>query len=225
MIIKTWRMGVATSVALAVLFAYSVPLRALPTAKAISKVPASAAVPQTDDDDDDLSGGALAVLLLAIGGAVAGVLYLSPDSGQSGKHSPSLDIKKTDSNTIQITMDRSAGTDKRIHTEWTANIDQSSRQIKLTLNRTGSAGNRTQLEWTGKADGRFYPVKGDPTTDEMSYTAKGRMLVFTAKKAGRVTETSEIVAAANGRSFTMSTKRSNSRGQNASTKAVYNRRQ
>ena len=31
--------------------------------------------PQTDDDDDDLSGGALAVLLLAIGGAVAGVLY------------------------------------------------------------------------------------------------------------------------------------------------------
>jgi hypothetical protein len=31
--------------------------------------------PQTDDDDDGLSGGALAVLLLAVGGAVAGVLY------------------------------------------------------------------------------------------------------------------------------------------------------
>ena len=31
--------------------------------------------PQGDDDDDGLSGGALAVLLLAIGGAVAGVLY------------------------------------------------------------------------------------------------------------------------------------------------------
>jgi len=31
--------------------------------------------PQADDDDDGLSGGALAVLLLAIGGAVAGVLY------------------------------------------------------------------------------------------------------------------------------------------------------
>jgi ferric-dicitrate binding protein FerR (iron transport regulator) len=30
--------------------------------------------PQTDDDDD-MSGGALAVLLLAVGGAVAGVLY------------------------------------------------------------------------------------------------------------------------------------------------------
>ncbi len=38
---------------------------------------ASAGVPtpQTDDDDDDMSGGALAVLLLAVGGAVAGVLY------------------------------------------------------------------------------------------------------------------------------------------------------
>jgi hypothetical protein len=31
--------------------------------------------PQGDDDDDGLSGGALAVLLLAVGGAVAGVLY------------------------------------------------------------------------------------------------------------------------------------------------------
>jgi len=36
---------------------------------------ASAGVPQTKDDDDGMSGGALAVLLLAIGGAVAGVLY------------------------------------------------------------------------------------------------------------------------------------------------------
>jgi ferric-dicitrate binding protein FerR (iron transport regulator) len=36
---------------------------------------ASAGVPQPKDDDEGLSGGALAVLLLAIGGAVAGVLY------------------------------------------------------------------------------------------------------------------------------------------------------
>jgi phage baseplate assembly protein gpV len=31
--------------------------------------------PQVDDDDDDLDGGALAVLLLAVGGAVAAILY------------------------------------------------------------------------------------------------------------------------------------------------------
>ena len=37
---------------------------------------ATAGVPRPDSDDDDgMSGGALAVLLLAIGGAVAGVLY------------------------------------------------------------------------------------------------------------------------------------------------------
>jgi ferric-dicitrate binding protein FerR (iron transport regulator) len=36
---------------------------------------ASAGTPTPADDDDHLSGGALAVLLLAIGGAVAGVLY------------------------------------------------------------------------------------------------------------------------------------------------------
>jgi hypothetical protein len=37
---------------------------------------ATAGVPRPDSDDDHgMSGGALAVLLLAIGGAVAGVLY------------------------------------------------------------------------------------------------------------------------------------------------------
>ncbi|HZJ44097.1 MAG TPA: hypothetical protein VFD63_10040, partial [Pyrinomonadaceae bacterium] len=37
---------------------------------------ATAGTPKpADDDDDGLSGGALAVLLLAVGGAVAGVLY------------------------------------------------------------------------------------------------------------------------------------------------------
>jgi hypothetical protein len=43
----------------------------------IQSMPASA---QSDGDDDDgLSGGSLAVLLLAIGGAVAGVLYREDD--------------------------------------------------------------------------------------------------------------------------------------------------
>lgn len=43
----------------------------------IQSMPASAQT--ADDDDEGLSGGSLAALLLAIGGAVAGVLYREDD--------------------------------------------------------------------------------------------------------------------------------------------------
>src|SRR5262245_301703 len=76
MIVKTWRVHVAVSVALAVLVAYSVPVRALSVTKSAATGPASTAIPLGEDDEDGpLSGSlALAVLLLAVGGAVAGVL-------------------------------------------------------------------------------------------------------------------------------------------------------
>ena len=202
-----WRSPVAISVALAVLVACSVPVRALPGTKSVGKVPASTAIPQAQDpgdDDDLLSGGELAMWLQAVGGAAAGVLYESPHYTQGGKQYPSLTFKKTCSNTTRVTMDQSDVTGKTSHSEWTAGTDQSSRMIKLTKNKTDGAGRRTHSEWKGNLDGRFYRLKGDPKADELSYAIDGPKLVVTAKKAGRVTLTNQIAASATGRSFTTS---------------------
>jgi hypothetical protein len=55
------------------------------------------------------------------------------------------------------------------------------------MDKTDSEGHRTHIEWTGKADGRFYPVTGDPMS-ELSYTITGRTLAFTEKREGHVTQ-------------------------------------
>ena len=205
MIIRGWRMLVASSLALAVLLAYSVPLRAFPVRKSAGKLRAGTTIVQTEDDDDDrLSGGALAVLLLAIGGAVAGVLYIShPPPGV--KHCSSIDVKKPDGNTIRVTNDKSSDTGKPSSNDWTSTIDQNSRIIKLLRDKTSSAGRRMHSEWAGKIDGKFYSVTGDPLLDELSLTMDGRTLAFNARKAGQVVESGNVALSADAKSFTMTT--------------------
>lgn len=205
MITKTWKLT-AVCVAFAVWFAFSVPVHALPGSKSVGKVLASTTIPQSgDDDDDELSGVELAVLLLLIGGAVATVFYATspPHLPQGGKEYPSFTFEKTCGNTIKVTRDKSGDTGKTSHSESTANIDPSSQMIKLTRDRTDGAGRQTLSEWKGKLDGKFYPVKGNPKADELSFTMDGPTLVGTAKKAGRVTLTKQIAASAQDRSFTV----------------------
>jgi hypothetical protein len=95
--------------------------------------------------------------------------------------------------------------------------------IVLTMDKTDSEGHRTHIEWTGKADGRFYPVTGDPMS-ELSYTITGRTLAFTEKREGHVTLTGQIAVSPNGRSFTMSKSRVNSTGRRVNSSAVYDLR-
>ena len=219
MIIKTSR-GIAMALAVAILFAYSVPVHAAFTAPVRSLSPV-ALTPQGDDDDDGLSGGALAVLLLAVGGAVAGVLYVSSNPGLGGKTYPPMEFKKAGSNESRVKMRETDSTGKTAVTDWAASIDPTSRTIKLTSDKT-VAGGRTHSEWKGKVDGRFYPVTGDPKADEMSFTnTDGRTIVVTAKKAGRVTLTAQVGASANGRSFAMSTNGTSYRGKRVNSRATY----
>src|ERR1041385_8754012 len=42
--------------------------------------------------------------------------------------------------------------------------------IKVTVDGTDGDGNATHSEWTGRFNGRFYPLAGDATGDERSYT-------------------------------------------------------
>src|SRR5437588_12974350 len=41
--------------------------------------------------------------------------------------------------------------------------------IKVTVDGVDGEGNAIHSEWTGKFDGKFYPVTGDPASDNRSY--------------------------------------------------------
>ncbi|HEX6126533.1 MAG TPA: hypothetical protein VFZ23_14260 [Pyrinomonadaceae bacterium] len=178
----------AMTATFAVLFTFSVPAQA-----ALYATPSSAYTRlQTDDDDDSLSGGALAVLLLAVGGAVAGDLY-GPGSIRTRSR---LSFNRVSASTATVSVDRKRfGRRKTIG--WTSVLDGRSGTIKLS-------GNGRQ--WTGKTDGRFYAIKGDPTADELSVTSvNDRSLEFRTRKAGRVGYGGTITISDNGRSVTMHT--------------------
>ena len=96
--------------------------------------------------------------------------------------------------------------------------------VKITVDGIDSDGKPTHHEWTGKFDGKDYPVTGDPTSDARSYTRiDDRTLAFTVKKGGKVTITGSVVVAADGRSRTVTTSGTDSKGKKISSTAVYDK--
>lgn len=209
MLIKTSKVT-AISVACAVWLTYSVPAYAASRANSGSNIPAN--VLQADDDDDGLSGGALAVLLLAIGGAVAGVLYAArgPDK---------IDCDRV-SNEVTLRMQRTDANGKQRRSEWKAKLDEKSGKISLTR-----SGGSTHSQWQGKADGTYYPVNGDPAVDELSFTkVDASTMEFSARKAERITLTGRMTVSPNGRSLTIKTERLDRAGRRVSSQLVYSAR-
>lgn len=207
---KTWKF-MALCIALAVLFVYSVPVPAL---TAVTDIKSSLAIPQTDDDDDDMSGGALAVLLLAVGGAVAGgsTLTLASSSSPATNQTVNLNLTGTTAN-VSLAGTDSNGAPKR--SAWTAGLDTASGNITLTKEGT-------QSRWVGKADGKYYPVIGDPSADEFSFTkVNGQTLGFSARKAGRVTLTGRMVLPPNTRSVTITKHKTDSAGRRTNKQINY----
>ncbi|HAF23095.1 MAG TPA: hypothetical protein DCK93_09345 [Blastocatellia bacterium] len=96
--------------------------------------------------------------------------------------------------------------------------------VKVTVDGVDGNGNPSHNEWTGKFDGKFYPVTGDPTSDMRSYRKiNNHTLALTAKKDGKVTLTGRIVVSANGRTRTVTTTATDSKGKRVSNKAVYDK--
>ena len=96
--------------------------------------------------------------------------------------------------------------------------------VKVTVDGTDAAGNATHNEWTGKFDGKDYPVTGDPTSDTRSYTqVDDHTLTFTAKKGDQVTLTGRVVVSADGRTRTVTTTATDSKGQKVSSTAVFDK--
>ena len=96
--------------------------------------------------------------------------------------------------------------------------------IKVTVDGVDADGNPTHNEWTGKFDGKDYPVTGDPTSDTRSYKqVDDRTLELTGKKDGKATVTGKIVVSADGKTRTVSTTGTNSKGKEVKNTAVYDK--
>jgi hypothetical protein len=96
--------------------------------------------------------------------------------------------------------------------------------VKVTVDGVDSNGNPSHNEWTGKFDRKFYPVTGDPTSDMRSYRKiNNHTLALTGKKDGKVTLTGRIVVSANGRTRTVTTTATDSKGKRVSNRAVYDK--
>jgi hypothetical protein len=96
--------------------------------------------------------------------------------------------------------------------------------VKVTVDGVDGDGNPIHSEWTGKFDGKFYPVTGDPTSDMRSYRKiNNHTLALTGKKDGKITLTGRIVVSANGRTRTVTTTGTNSKGKKISNRAVYDK--
>jgi hypothetical protein len=96
--------------------------------------------------------------------------------------------------------------------------------VKVTVDGVDGSGSPTHNEWTGKFDGKYYAVTGDPTSDMRMYRKiNNRTLALTAKKDGKVTLTGRIVVSANGRTRTITTIATDSKGKKMSNRAVYDK--
>jgi hypothetical protein len=96
--------------------------------------------------------------------------------------------------------------------------------VKVTVDGTDGAGKPTHNEWTGTYDGKDYPVTGDPASDARSLKkVDDHTLALTVKKDGKVTTTGRIVVAADGKTRTVTTSATDSKGKKVKNTAVYDK--
>ena len=96
--------------------------------------------------------------------------------------------------------------------------------IKVTVDGVDGNGNAIHSEWTGKFDGKDSPVTGDPTSDMRSYRKiNNHTLALTGKKDGKVSLSGRIVVSANGKTRTVTTTATKSKGKRVTTRAVYDK--
>ncbi|MBZ5705100.1 MAG: hypothetical protein LAN63_07075 [Acidobacteriia bacterium] len=96
--------------------------------------------------------------------------------------------------------------------------------VKVTVDGTDADGKALHNEWTGKFDGKDYAVTGDPTSDTRAYKkVSDNKLDMTIKKDGKVTMTGTIVVSADGKTRTVTTSGTDSKGKTVKNTAVYDK--
>ncbi len=96
--------------------------------------------------------------------------------------------------------------------------------VKVTIDGTDKDGKPTHIEWTGKYDGKEYPVTGDPDSDARSVTKiDDHALGFNVKKGGKVTTSGRVVVSADGKTRTVTTSGTDSKGKRVTSTTVYDK--
>jgi hypothetical protein len=97
--------------------------------------------------------------------------------------------------------------------------------IKTTSEGVRADGTVTHSEYTVVHDGKDYPITGASLNgDAVAGTrVDAHTLKFTYKKAGKVTVTSTNVVSRDGKTYTITTKGTNTLGQTVNTVAVYDK--
>jgi hypothetical protein len=96
--------------------------------------------------------------------------------------------------------------------------------VKVTVDGVDPDGKPSHNEWTGKFDGKDYPLTGDPTADMRAYKKiNAHTLELTNKKDGKVVTTGKIAVSADGKTRTVSTSGTDSKGKKVNSVAVYNK--
>ena len=99
-------------------------------------------------------------------------------------------------------------------------------EVKVTVDGVTSDGKPAHNEWTGKFDGKFYPVTGDPNSDERSYKMiDSHTLALTTQKGGKVAVTGRIVVSHDGRTRTVSTSWLDAKGAKVKSVGVYDKQE
>ena len=96
--------------------------------------------------------------------------------------------------------------------------------IKVTVDGVDADGKPTHNEWVGKFDEKFYPVKGDATSDMRSYKiVDDHTLGIMMKKGGVVTGTGTITVSEDGKTRKVKTSVRNAKGDMVENKGFYDK--
>jgi hypothetical protein len=96
--------------------------------------------------------------------------------------------------------------------------------VKVTIDGTDKDGKPTHNEWTGKFDGKDYPVTGDPNSDARSVKKiDDHTLGFNVKKGSTVTTSGRIVVSVDGKSRTVTSSGTDSKGNKTKSTAAYDK--
>ena len=104
----------------------------------------------------------------------------------------------------------------------TLKIEASADEQKVTAEGVYADGKSNTIEYTAKFDGKDHPIKGSPVADTVSLKRiDDRTIERTDKKDGKVVQTRTRVMSEDGKTFTVTMKGTNAKGQQVHSVAVF----